>query len=143
MATTASGVTVPAPVETVWATLARFADISRWARAVDQSSLLTAGPPGTGTTRRVQVGRAALRETVDIWEPERRLGYTIEGLPAVVTAAHNTWVLRPEGAGTAVELTGEVETRRPVPARLVAVRLGRTNDQLVADLAARVARRQA
>jgi len=144
MATTASRVTVAAPVDTVWEALASFADLSRWSRTVDQSSLLTAGPPAPGVTRRVQIGRTALRETIDAWEPGRRLGYRIEGLPAVVRSAHNTWELAPAGDGTDVTLTGAVETRGgPVVARLVAGRIGRANEDLVADLAAHVARSRA
>lgn len=144
MATTASRATVAAPVETVWEALASFADISRWSRTVAQSSLLTVGPPGPGVTRRVQVGRSALRETVDEWEPGVRIGYRIEGLPAVVRSAHNTWQLAAAGEGTDITLTGAIETRGgPVVARLVAGRVGRANEELVADLAAHVTRRPA
>ena len=108
MATTASRATVAAPVETVWEALASFADISRWSRTVAQSSLLTAGPPGPGVTRRVQVGRSALRETVDEWEPGVRIGYRIEGLPAVVRSAHNTWQLAAAGERRVVVIPPEL-----------------------------------
>lgn len=137
MTTTASHVSVAAPVDMVWDLLAGFADISGWATSVSQSSLLTAGPPGPGTVRRVQVGRAALRETITAWEPGRTLAYDIAGLPAIVTAASNTWTLAPDGAGTSVTLTGRVETRGgPLVARLVARQLGKAGDDLTGSLAA-------
>src|SRR6478735_3284635 len=121
MTSTVAHVSVAAPVDVVWDVLAGFADISRWAGPVSQSSLLTATAPGLGAVRRVQVGRAALRETVVRWEPGQALAYDIAGLPAIVTAARNTWTLSPSGAGTTVTLTGEVETRGgPLVARLVA-----------------------
>ena len=90
MATTASRATVAAPVETVWEALASFADISRWSHR-RPGSLLTVGRP-VRVTRRVQVGRSALRETVDEWEPGSASA-TASRLPAVVRSAHNTWQL--------------------------------------------------
>ncbi|GAA1774474.1 SRPBCC family protein [Nocardioides hankookensis] len=135
MTTTASHVSVAVPVDVVWDLLAGFADISRWASNVSQSSLLTAGPPGPGTVRRVQVGRAALRETITVWEPGRELAYDIAGLPAIVTAASNTWTLAPDGTGTAVTLTGTVATRGgPLLDRLVARQVGKAGDQLTQSL---------
>lgn len=139
MAGTESRATVPTPAEVVWETLAGFSDLSHWATGIQHSSMLTGGPPGVGATRRVQVGRATLRETVEVWEPGRRLRYRIEGLPAVVTGASNTWVLVPrDGGGTEIVLTGEVTTKVGPAARVVARLLGRANEGLVTDLAARV-----
>jgi len=141
MTSTASHVSVAAPVEEVWDLLADFAGISSWASNVSQSSLLTATARGPGAVRRVQVGRAALRETVVRWEPGRALAYDIAGLPSVVAAARNTWTLEPRGPGTAVTLTGEVETRGgPLVARLVARQVGKAGDELVQSLAAHLRR---
>jgi len=136
MTSTVSSVSVTASVEVVWDLLAGFDDISSWASNVSQSNLLTATAPGLDAVRRVQVGRAALRETVVRWEPGRVLAYDITGLPAVVTAARNTWTLEPSGTGTTVTLTGEVETRGgPLVARLVARQVGKAGDELVRSLA--------
>lgn len=144
MTSTVSSISVAAPVEVVWDLLARFADISSWASNVSQSSLLTSTAPGPGAVRRVQVGRAALRETVVRWEPGRALGYDIAGLPAIVTAARNTWTLESAGAGTSVTLTGEVETRGgPLVARLVARQVGRACEELVQSLATHLGGRPA
>jgi hypothetical protein len=141
MTSTASHVSVTAPVEVVWELLADFAGISGWASNVSQSSLLTPTPPGLDAVRRVQVGRAALRETVVRWEPGRVLAYDIAGLPAVVTSARNTWTLGHGGSGTAVTLTGDVETRGgPLVARLVARQVGKAGDELVRSLAAHLRR---
>lgn len=140
MATTSSNAIVNAPIETVWETLARFEDISQWGRGVDQSSLLTDGPPGLGSVRRVQVGRTTLRETITVWEPLQALGYRIEGLPPLVNTASNTWTLETTGTGagtgTRVTLTGEVEAKGgPLPSRLVARLIGKAGKDLVAGLA--------
>jgi len=91
----------------------------------------------------VQVGRAALRETVVRWEPGRALAYDIAGLPAVVTAARNTWTLEPSGSGTSVTVTCDLETRGGAPvARIVARQVGKANEQLVQSLAAHLRRQQ-
>lgn len=141
--TASSHVAVAAPVEAVWDLLARFADISSWASSVSHSTLLTTDAPGLGAVRRVQVGRAALRETIVRWEPGHALGYDIVGLPAVVRSARNTWTLEPDGTGTAVTLTGEVDTRGgPAVARLVARQLGKAGEQLVESLAAQLGGRR-
>lgn len=126
---------IPAGVEDVWAVLARFGDISEWGTGVSQSSLLTEALDGPGATRRVQVGRNALRETITRWQPPVALGYDITGLPPVVRQASNTWGLAQEGAGTRVTLTSEVTTKGgPLVSRLVARRLGTAGKQLLAGL---------
>ncbi len=137
MATTSSTITLPVPIETVWATLAHFEDVARWGRGVSQSNLLTEAPSGLGAVRRVQVGRAALRETIVAWEPLQELGYTIEGLPAIVRSAANTWTLAAAGTGasTRVTLSGEVETRAGrLLDKVVARKIGSANVELLAGL---------
>jgi hypothetical protein len=141
MATTSSAISVPVPLETVWETLARFGDVAQWGRGVSQSNVLTEAASGVGAVRRVQVGRIALRETVTVWEPLRALGYRIEGLPAIVRSAGNTWILSADGAGTRVTLTGVVETKvgRLVD-KVVAGRIGKANAELLAGLQDHVSR---
>lgn len=136
MATTSSSILVPAPLETVWATLARFEDVAAWGRGVSQSSLLTEAPSGLGAVRRVQVGRSALRETITVWEPLQALAYSIEGLPAIVRSASNSWTLAAQGTGTRVTLTGEVETKvGGLLDKVVARKIGSANAELLAGLA--------
>jgi hypothetical protein len=135
MAKTSCSAAVPAAAEVVWETLARFEDISRWGTGVSESSMLTQANEGLGATRRVQVGRNTLRETITVWQPQRSLGYSIVGLPPVVRQAGNTWTLAAEGDGTRVTLTSEVVTKGgPLLGRLVAGRIGKANKQLLAGL---------
>lgn len=135
VATTLSEIFLPVPPETVWTTLARFEDVAQWGRGVSQSSLLSESAPGIGAVRRVQVGRTALRETITVWDPPRALAYTIEGLPAIVRSAGNTWTLTAAGTGTRVTLSGEVETRAGrLLDKVVARRIGSANAELLAGL---------
>jgi hypothetical protein len=135
MARTSCTVLLPVVLEDVWARLARFGDISEWGTGVSQSSLLTDASDGPGATRRVQVGRNALRETITQWQPPRSLGYSIEGLPPVVRQASNMWVLSAEAGGTRVTLTSSVTTKGgPLVSRLVVRRLGKAGKQLVGGL---------
>jgi len=130
---------VDAPPEEVWAALADFDAISRWAPAVDHSSYLTAQTEGVGTARRVQVGRTVLVERVTEWDPPHVLAYHLEGLPPVVGGATNRWVLQPDGEGTSVTLTSTVDPGDRPAGRLVAPLLARrltsTSDGLVRALA--------
>jgi uncharacterized protein YndB with AHSA1/START domain len=130
---------IAAPAEAVWATLADFGSIARWAPPVDHSCLLTAGgDPGT-MTRRVQVGATTLLERVEAWEPPTRLAYRLEGLPPVLGRVRTEWCLVPVGDGTEAIVTTTIEPGRRPPQRLVARiaarRLGRTADRLLAGLA--------
>lgn len=109
----------------VWAALAEFGRIARWAPNVDHSCLATTQAEGVGTVRRVQVGRNALLERVVEWEPGRRLGYAIEGLPPAVRSVTNTWQLDAMGSSTRVSLTSEVDAGSRPPQKLVARAAGR------------------
>ncbi len=133
--------TVSASRAEVWAVLTDFGAVSRWGRGVDHSTLLTAGPPGDGAVRRVQVGRTALRESVVRWVPEQLLSYDISGLPKVVRHARNTWSLADEGSGTRITLTSAVTVPRPPGVgRLVLKRMLKADDGLLAGLADQVSR---
>jgi carbon monoxide dehydrogenase subunit G len=131
---------VDAAPDEVWAVLADFDRISRWAEEVDHSSHLTEQVEGVGTARRVQVGRLVLVERVTVWDPPHTLAYDLEGLPPVVGGATNRWELRPDGAGTEVTLTSTVDPGVKPAGRLVAPllarRLAKVADGLVASLAA-------
>ncbi|MDJ0768986.1 MAG: SRPBCC family protein [Ilumatobacter sp.] len=132
-----------APPAEVWGVLADFAAISSWAPNVDHSCLLTHQADGVGAVRRIQSGRITLVETVTVWEHERAIGYTIDGLPPRIRSVINTWRLSPSGSGTAVRLTSEVDAGPRPPqqllARAVGRRLARASDQMLTGLAVRVA----
>jgi uncharacterized protein YndB with AHSA1/START domain len=132
-----------APPEAVWAALADLGALARWAPDVDHACLLHDGDLAPGLARRVQVGRATLVEVVEVLEPGRRLTYRIEGLPRVLRAVRNEWVLEPSGAGTEVVLTSTVDAGPRPPqqliARLVARRLAAASESMLAGLAGHVA----
>ena len=111
-----------------------------WAPNVDHSCLLTAGPVGPGTTRRVQVGALALLEEITAWDPGVLLAYRITGLPPVAGDVMTEWTLQPAGAGeTHVTVTTSVAGGPRPPqqlvARALALRLRRAADQMLAGLA--------
>jgi len=109
----------------VWAALAEFGGIGRWAPNVDHSCLTTERSEGVGTTRRVQVGRTALLERVVEWEPGERLAYSIEGLPPVVRVVTNTWCLEDAGSATTVTLTSAIDAGPRPPQQLIARGIGK------------------
>ena len=138
--------TIRQPASVVWAVLADFEAISRWAPNVDHSCLTTSTADGVGATRRIQTGRTTVLETVTDWEPERCLAYSITGLPTVIRSVTNTWRLADRGTTTGgtteVTLTTSIDTgpRPPqqVIARVVGRALARASRQMLAGLDAHV-----
>ena len=130
---------IPVALEEVWAVLADFASIRRWAPDVEHSCALSTVTSGVGAVRRIQVGRTTLVERVVEWDEPRTLSYSIEGFPPVVRRVTNTWTLGPDGGATAVTLTGRIGVgpRPPhrVLARVLARRLGQAADGMLAGLA--------
>ena len=101
---------IAADPQAVWDVLADFGSISSWADNVDHSCILTQGSEPIGTTRRVQIGRNALVETITEFDTTRALAYDVQGLPKRVRRFNNRWSLRPVGYGrTVVTLTSTVE----------------------------------
>ena len=127
----------------VWEQLADFAGISSWAGEIAHSAALTSPDCGPGAARRVQIGRAALRERIVVWEPPERLSYTVEGLPSVAGRVTSTWTLAAEGGGTRVTLTCQTSARPPLLARAVAHRLARSAECLLDDLSQHCSRQEA
>ncbi len=101
--------TIAADPHAVWDVLADFGSISSWADNIDHSCILVQGHEPRGTTRRVQIGRNALVETITEYDALHALAYDIDGLPKPVRRFNNRWSLRPTGNGTAVTLTSTVE----------------------------------
>src|ERR1700722_6153486 len=98
---------VPLPA---WDVLAHSGSISSWADNTDHSCILNQGSEPIGTTRRVQIGRNALVETITEFDTTRALAYDVDGLPKRVHLFNNRWSLRPVGYGrTMVTLTSTVE----------------------------------
>ena len=116
---------VEVPVSVVWMALADFDAISRWAPNVDHSCLTTSTAEGVGATRRIQSGRSTVLETVTEWEPERRLAYSITGLPPVIRSVTNTWRLADLGGTTEVTLTSSIDAGPRPPQKVAARVVGR------------------
>ncbi len=121
---------IPASPGDVWAVLAEFGDISRWAANVDHSCLLSDQTEGVGMTRRIQTDRATIVETVEAWEPGSTLSYRIIGLPPVIKSVTNTWRLVADGdqatvSLTTVSLTTEIDPGPRPPQQLIAKAVGK------------------
>ncbi len=136
---------VEAAQNEVWKVLAEFEVISSWAPNVEHSCFLTEETSGVGTTRRVQVGRSALIETVIVWEEPHTLSYSLKGLPPVIRSVTNTWWLKPTENGTKVRLTTDIDAGSRPPqrliARIVARRLGAASDKMLSGLEAHLSHR--
>ncbi len=132
---------VPAPPDQVWATLAAFDQISRWAPNVDHSAYTTVATSGTGAARRVQAGRTALVETVVEWRPTTSLAYRLDGLPPLARSVVNRWDLEPApGGGTTATLTSVIDPlagpRGRVATKVLGAVLTRASKSMLGGLAA-------
>ncbi|MBX7433355.1 SRPBCC family protein [Mycobacterium sp. Y57] len=132
--------TVDAGPEAIWAVLADFGSLSEWADDIDHSSLLHETDPAhpIGTTRRIQVGRDTLLETIVEFDPPHSLAYDITGLPRRVSAS-NRWTLHPDAGGrTTVTLTSTVAVAAgpigPIAERAVARLMAKRSDGLLTSL---------
>ena len=122
MAASSMDITINAPTEDVWAILADFPSISMWVPMIQHSCLITQATSGVGAARRVQIAQQALIETVTVWEPQRRLAYTIEGMPPIVGIATTTWTLQPSPKGTRVTISTEIPSSRNPAKRFAAAK---------------------
>lgn len=101
---------IAADPQSVWDVLADFGSISSWADNIDHSCILNQGSEPIGTTRRVQIGRNALVETITEFDATWALAYDVDGLPKRVRRFSNRWSLRRvANGGTLVTLTSTVE----------------------------------
>jgi hypothetical protein len=134
---------ITADPQAVWDVLADFGSISSWADNIDHSCILNQGSEPIGTTRRVQIGRNALVETITEFDTTRALAYDVEGLPKHVRRFNNRWSLRPVAyGGTLVTLTSTVEIgsgpMRKLAERAVCRAQVRQSDIMLAGLANRL-----
>ena len=122
---TTATLAIAASAAEVWAVLADFGEIARWAPNVDHSCLLSAQRDGVGAVRRIQSGRRTLLEEVVEWVDGERLSYVVEGLPSAIRSLRNTWQLDDGDGLTEVTLTSSVDVGSRPPQKLVAQALGR------------------
>lgn len=101
--------TIAAQPQAVWEVLADFGSVGAWADGVDHSCILNHRAEPLGTTRRVQLGRNALVETITEFDAPHTLAYDVDGLPRWVHRFTSRWILRAGGGGTVVTLTTTVE----------------------------------
>jgi carbon monoxide dehydrogenase subunit G len=134
--------TIAADPQAVWDVLADFGSISSWADNIDHSCVLVQGDAPLGTTRRVQIGRNALVETITEFDAPQTIAYDVDGLPKRLRRFTNRWSLRPSDAGTVVTLTSTVEIGsgawRKVAERAVCRVQMRQSDIMLAGLAHRL-----
>ncbi|WIM87480.1 SRPBCC family protein [Candidatus Mycobacterium wuenschmannii] len=139
--------TIAADPRAVWDVLADFGSISAWADNIDHSCILVQGREPLGTTRRVQIGRNALVETITEFDAGVALAYDVDGLPRRVRRFSNRWGLRPSGDGTVVTVTSTVEIGsgavRKLAERVVCRVQTRQSDIMLAGLARRLENRDA
>jgi hypothetical protein len=135
--------TVAAEPQAVWNVLADFGSISSWADNIDHSCILNHGDEPLGATRRVQIGRNALVETITEFDATWALAYDVDGLPKRVRRFTNRWSLRRvTNGGTVVTLTSTVEIGsgplQKLAERVVCRVQTRQSDIMLAGLARRL-----
>ena len=102
---------IAAPPERVWATLADFHRLDRWAPTVRKVEPVGPLRSGVGTARRMGVERLGhLLEVVTVWDEGERLGYRVSPLGPIQTS-ESLWRLESEDAGCRVHLSLEYELR--------------------------------
>lgn len=135
--------TLRADAQAVWDVLADIGSIHDWLPGIDHSCVLSTAASGpVGTTRRVQVGRMTLVETITEFDAPTALAYDIAGLPRWLRRFNNRWTLQPAGPGaTLVTVTSTVDLGpgrlRAAAARPVSLVLAKSSDTMLAGLAAR------
>ena len=115
---------IRASPERVFGVLADFGDIAEWAQFIQHSSLLTERASGVGATRRVQMARQTVVETVTVWDEPHELAYRIDGLPPIIGAVSTRWTLVPAASGTMVTVTTRIEPGRLPHRRRIAKKVG-------------------
>ena len=134
--------TVAADPKAVWSVLADFGAICSWADNIDHSCILVQAGQPVGTTRRVQIGRNALIETITEYDETVALAYDVDGLPKRLGHFNNRWSLEPADAGTVVTLTSTVDMGsgllQKLAERTVCRVQARQSDLMLAGLARRL-----
>jgi hypothetical protein len=110
---------IPAPVDAVWATLAEFNAISRWAPNVDHSTAASDLTSGVGAVRRVQAGRITLLERVVDWAPPAELAYQLIGLPPPAGTVVTRWTLAGKDGTTEATVITTIAPLPGPPGRVV------------------------
>jgi uncharacterized membrane protein len=87
-------VTINAPADVVWQTLAKLDAVSSWSQAVTKTYLKTSKAQGVGAERVCEVaGLGTLTERVVHWNEGEALSCEISGMPWIVRSAESSWQL--------------------------------------------------
>jgi uncharacterized protein YndB with AHSA1/START domain len=106
--------TIAAPPERVYEALTDLDDAKRWMKGLKSIEKLTQGPFGPGTkwreTRKFMGHQASEVFEVIAAEPSQRLEIFCDGKSGTSKRGHYrfTYVLKPDGEGTRLELLGEI-----------------------------------
>lgn len=134
--------TVPAEQRAVWDLLADFGKLSSWVDRCDHSSILNHGFDGpTGTSRRVQMGRDVLVETITEFVAPITLAYDIDGLSSRFGRLGNRWTLSTTGSDTVVSVTSTVDCGTGPRARATELVVGRVMAKTSGEMLAGLIRR--
>lgn len=101
--------TINAPKEKVWAILADFGGVHKWAPAVTHSATLNNTNRGVGCERTCQISEVgSIKERIIEWNEGKGYKYEVSAIPHTpVKSAISTWTITPEGSKTIVELSTE------------------------------------
>lgn len=97
-----SSVIIRAPPAAVWAQLADFGGVHKWAPTVKRSQLTSKVEAGVGCARSCEIaGMGTTNEVVTEWDEERVLGYRV-GAMGPMASGHSSWRLSASPGGTKV-----------------------------------------
>ena len=106
-------VRIDAPSEKVWAVLADFGGVSKWAPTITESRKLTEANGGVGARRTcTHVKMGEIEEEIVEWEDGRRYSYDFyRGLPMPMKSLNNDWSVESDGDGAVVTLRQNFTTK--------------------------------
>ena len=112
MASTDVGVTIARPVEDVFAVLTDPTRSPKWSASAREGELLTGGPPGIGTQRRVVVkgmfGRT-MESVMEVTELEPNRAVALKLISATGGTGRTRYTFTPVGEGTRVDWRWEMD----------------------------------
>lgn len=102
---------INAPREKIWAILADFGGVDKWAPNVAHSASITAAKSGLGCERSCEIPQVgSLRERIIEWNEGKGYKYEIAAIPGTpVKSAYTTWSINEDGDQTIVMLASEFQ----------------------------------
>ena len=107
-------VTINASKSETWRKLSQLETIATWTHLVEKSFISSELQNGVGAERTLILpNKSRLIDTVDEWEPEKSLGYTIVGL-SVAKYHRESWELKEHEDKTILTFKLEYEAKIPI-----------------------------